>query len=188
MWNWWLSETTAILLPPYLSALHTSDSVQDSKSYVKLFLSHASSPTKICFALVSSCGPPFGSIFCGVGKFRRNSFLIISFCWPSWRKSYPVHCYRLKVSFTPVLTMYLVFFNTHQFKVFGKFWTNNCWFGVFEPSKSKNLQSSKTKYPVLQYKVKCLFLARVFPHALCHALNDPGSSSYYFANWMGESL
>jgi hypothetical protein len=45
-----------------------------------------------------------------VDEFRRNFFLIISWSWPSWRKLYPVHCYRLKVSFTPVLTMYLVFF------------------------------------------------------------------------------
>ncbi len=55
------------------------------------------------------------------------------------------------------------FFNTHQFQVFGKFRTNICWFGVFEPSESKKLQSSKTKYVVLLYIVKCLFLARVFP-------------------------
>jgi hypothetical protein len=53
-WNWWLSETTAILLPPNLSAPDTSDSVQNSKSSLELFLSHASSPTKNCFVLVSS--------------------------------------------------------------------------------------------------------------------------------------
>ncbi len=76
-----------------------------------------------------------------------------------------MHCYSLNQGelHTSVDHVFGFFFIPASSRYLEKNLTNNCWFGVFEPSESKNLQSSKTKYPVLLYIVQCSFLARVFP-------------------------